>query len=424
MFNSTRVKLISDSSSEYYCETLTRAIIHPNTQRISPSNNDRLLFYVNPRDTDVDRRIKTVRGITKPLKLLFAPRYDYQRNATNTDTGLLQHLEQLKSRTVEYESRYVTLQDRYIAVKTKHKNLTSVDKVVHLEGAVGAVTFGKPVKPPKPPKPPKHGRKKSSGNYGNSQLQRGTDVHQQIEYYVNHGIGEFFRTYPRPHPMVNQIIKQLWMYSLTPLMCEFPVYHERLFIGTKIDMVCRNKRGNLVLVELKTGSIKAMCGYETYMEAPFTDVNDCRLWQAVLQVKLAALILELMYNVTPQACCVIVVENDTGITVDVDRFAGWFTPQCKPFLDVFSRGVVRLGLTGASCDRAALQALIDNPVSGEDDVDGEDCESSESIDNDGISRSEAKALMSASTLSHGTEWLKRQQFKPTTLNPFKRFKRS
>jgi hypothetical protein len=106
----------------------------------------------------------------------------------------------------------------------------------------------------------------------------------------------------------------------------------------------------MVFVELKTGDLNSMCGYYKKMETPFKDITDNRMWQAVLQVKLAALLVEKIYSLGHVRSVVIVVENDNGVTIDVDKRIRWFDERETQFLSTFSNICIEKNFVGVASE--------------------------------------------------------------------------
>lgn len=351
-----------DPKSKEYCEQFHRLKKHPLNKYISPvSSKERsILFRVS---NDDDKRMYVVRGITRPLKNIFFPAYSYTEKAPVMDMGTRQFVEMLKSNTALHDLSYDGLKNRFLTAE----NGSSCDTdngydIVYTDGLGTKVGMdGKRVFAGK-------GKGKGKGKDGRSRsrrraskrrpmtyremigLKRGKEVHDQTEYYVKNGMEQLFHKYREPHPMLDQIIKQLWIHKLVPVQSEYPIFHPKLFIGTNVDMVCRDEKGRMVFVELKTGDLNSMCGYYKKMESPFKDITDNRMWQAVLQVKLAALLVEKIYSLGHVRSVVIVVENDNGITIDVDERIKWFNERESQFLSTFSNISIERNFVGTASE--------------------------------------------------------------------------
>lgn len=85
---------------------------------------------------------------------------------------------------------------------------------------------------------------------------RGTLVHDQLSYYARfyHVDRQAFdRKWPKPNIYTTKVIVALHVLGLTPYYGEMPIYDDFIGYTTAIDLVCADKQGQLVLVELKTG---------------------------------------------------------------------------------------------------------------------------------------------------------------------------
>lgn len=349
-----------DPKSYRFCPALAQLVRHPYTQQHTPADGAFLFYVARPVSPGVGPGSESgsagrvaVRGITRALKDIFAPSYSYKVPAPYVDPAAKQCMEHLRADAIRHDDAYTSLKDRYRIVIEQTEQYLQPGGLYDADPRQYDVTFGVPgleVKRSAKPKKQKARKPKAPSSYASMiGVTRGTEVHTQMECYIDEGIDAFFKKYSAPHPMVDQIIKQLWIHGLTPLYSEFPVFHDVLFVGTNIDIVCKNRKNEMVLVELKTGCLDTMCKYWAPMGRPFVDVTDNRLWQAVLQIKFAALLLERKYGMPPVKTYVIVAENDVSITLDVDERIGWFRGKEREnaFLQLFCDGVIKNNYVGA-----------------------------------------------------------------------------
>jgi hypothetical protein len=93
-------------------------------------------------------------------------------------------------------------------------------------------------------------------------------VDRQVEQWVNRN-----KYFTMPHPMFLEIRKVLSGRSWVPIVAQLPVGCDKLRLGTKIDLLCRDSNLQLVILEIK-------CGFDGYydtetdarMLAPFEKV--------------------------------------------------------------------------------------------------------------------------------------------------------
>ena len=129
----------------------------------------------------------------------------------------------------------------------------------------------------------------------------GTLVHQELSDYANMSDADWIRKYPRPNMYTIKAIRALSVWRLEPLAGEWPIYDEDIPYATAIDMVCANSRGQVVLIEFKTG-------YEgTFVQPSYAGARlrtplgrlkggDCPRNKAMLQISLARTTLVKKYG--------------------------------------------------------------------------------------------------------------------------------
>jgi hypothetical protein len=97
----------------------------------------------------------------------------------------------------------------------------------------------------------------------------GITVDNQVERWASS------QNVPKPHPKFLKLKNELTSRGYTPLVSQLTLGCNALRLGTKIDLLCRNRTGGLVLFELK-------CGFEDYYDVqnqgfmlfPFQDLKQ------------------------------------------------------------------------------------------------------------------------------------------------------
>jgi hypothetical protein len=120
----------------------------------------------------------------------------------------------------------------------------------------------------------------------------GTQVHAELSDYANMPEDEWLRKYTRPNVYTIKAIRALSIWKLEPLAGEWPIYDEDVPYSTSIDMVCANSRGQVVLVEFKTGyegtfEMPSYAGARLRTPLGRLRGGDCPRNKAMLQISLA-----------------------------------------------------------------------------------------------------------------------------------------
>lgn len=157
---------------------------------------------------------------------------------------------------------------------------------------------------PRPLKAPT-GRSQGSGfNFGK---RRGTLIHQQLQDWVTLTKAQFTTKHSAHlHDWMLSMFDLITDHAdgLEPVWPEFQVYDETLRIGTAIDLLARDRAGNVVLLEFKTG----YSGYfaekheSRFYRGPFSRTRlglaFSPLHDAQLQLWLAMIILKRCYGIS------------------------------------------------------------------------------------------------------------------------------
>lgn len=162
-----------------------------------------------------------------------------------------------------------------------------------------------------PPKRAKRGPAASArGRFAG--LIKGTQVHREMRDLVVLDRKNFRKEHRAGmHDYTARLMRviverQKW----TPFLAEFPVYDEALGVGTAVDMVAVNERGELILLEYKTGYKNAFEGADGQMAHSLAALSNTVRNQATLQVVCAALILSRRYAVPLHAMQMYVMRVD------------------------------------------------------------------------------------------------------------------
>lgn len=148
----------------------------------------------------------------------------------------------------------------------------------------------------------------------------GKQVHQELSDYANMSDSEWTKKYPRPNMYSVKAIRALATWKLEPVSGEWAIYDEDIPYATAIDMVCVNSRGQLVIVEFKTG-YEGTFELPSYVGArlrnPLGNLpgGDCPRNKAMLQITLTRITLMKKYGLRNPLPLVIRI-HESGVTHD------------------------------------------------------------------------------------------------------------
>ncbi len=132
-------------------------------------------------------------------------------------------------------------------------------------------------------------------------VERGKDVHQELQDFITMPPKEFRARYKEVDPMTRAMMLALNGQKLVGVAAELIVHDASIGCGTAIDALCLDKRGRLVAVELKTGygraSFLAPLSKGKRMRAPFSQLADSPLNRAHLQLEYGVELLRRSYGV-------------------------------------------------------------------------------------------------------------------------------
>ena len=118
-------------------------------------------------------------------------------------------------------------------------------------------------------------------------LARGKDVHEEIAHFVMWDAARFKTHYKSVDPMTKAILMHLKKLRYTLVHAEYMVYDKLIGAGTAVDLVCLDRAGGLVFVELKTGYQNVFTNHRAMMCKPFAHVADSPLNRARTQLLFA-----------------------------------------------------------------------------------------------------------------------------------------
>lgn len=99
-------------------------------------------------------------------------------------------------------------------------------------------------------------------------------------------------------PEVQNFIQAMEEKELTPLVSEWTIYDESIKRASNVDLVCADKEGKLVIVDLK--SMEKDIKYHGYkgqtMSYPIDTLEDSKYYKQALQVGIYKLWIERLYN--------------------------------------------------------------------------------------------------------------------------------
>lgn len=121
---------------------------------------------------------------------------------------------------------------------------------------------------------------------------RGTVVHQELEDFILLDRKNFLKKHGSLHHLTHKLLHFIietmkWQ----PLRSEFNIFDEDLGIGTSVDFIGANEKGELVLVEVKCGFTDYFDRSQGLMLRSLHKLSDSPHHQANLQIIAAALLI-------------------------------------------------------------------------------------------------------------------------------------
>ena len=116
---------------------------------------------------------------------------------------------------------------------------------------------------------------------------RGKDVHEECAHITMWDAKRFAARYKSVDPMTKAVLLHLKGLGYTRVHAEYMVYDKALGAGTAVDMVCLDRAGHIVFVELKTGYQDIFTRHRENMKAPLAAIKDSPLNRARTQLLFA-----------------------------------------------------------------------------------------------------------------------------------------
>jgi hypothetical protein len=140
-------------------------------------------------------------------------------------------------------------------------------------------------------KQPKQRVKKEAKGWHYGKI-RGTVVHQELEDFILLDRKNFLKKHGSLHHLTHKLLSFIidtmkWQ----PLRSEFNIFDEALRIGTSIDFVGVNEKGELILVEVKCGFTNYFDRSQGPMLHSLYELSDSPHHQANLQIITAAMLI-------------------------------------------------------------------------------------------------------------------------------------
>lgn len=143
-------------------------------------------------------------------------------------------------------------------------------------------------------------------------MARGAMVHEQLECYVNSdmNIKEVKKRFGRVHPYFKKAVLAMREWGWRPIISELPIYDPGLHIATKIDLICVDDKGKIILVEWKCG----MDNYGRRGNAPMLgplrkSFSNCPINQAFVQLLFTKMLLQ-NYDLHPEKSYVVQISSE------------------------------------------------------------------------------------------------------------------
>ncbi len=140
-------------------------------------------------------------------------------------------------------------------------------------------------------------------------ISRGKIVHDQINLCSNNK--KLCDTkYGYIDPMTEYFFTWIKIRKLVPVICELPICDPSIKLGTAADMIAKDSKGDLYLIEVKTGNLKTFNSYNGAMESGLSDLNNSPYNQGRLQLIVTYQILKRIYSINIKRCILVHLSDD------------------------------------------------------------------------------------------------------------------
>jgi len=161
---------------------------------------------------------------------------------------------------------------------------------------------------------------------------------QLVERWIAESVPFVPRSFRRLPPTTSPHLRALLDFHYTnrwqPLFTQYRVFAPGLGVGTRIDEICIDAEGNLIVVELKYGYDQYREFGNACMNAPLDDVLDSPQHQHMLQCGLPALMLQRHWKVKVGGAFVVYVTDGEVYPLPV---AAWFWERQDAIWDAFEQ---------------------------------------------------------------------------------------
>lgn len=153
-------------------------------------------------------------------------------------------------------------------------------------------------------------------------LARGSKVHLQVADFVSLPLEQYKARHEPVDPMTQAVLSCLHRLGYLGVHAEYLVYHEALGLGTAVDLVCLDRSGTLVFIELKTGYHDAftVSKKNSTMKGPFASISDTPLNRARTQILLAQALYASNHKIVPTGCVIHVDRKCRAMAFDMGPF--------------------------------------------------------------------------------------------------------
>jgi hypothetical protein len=125
--------------------------------------------------------------------------------------------------------------------------------------------------------------------FPNQGQQRGKKIHRDMQRYIDFVTQRVEKRPKRFHEYSRKLIVALEKWGLIPIDSEHPVADMAINVASAVDIICRNERNELVLIEVKTGMDNYIQKGNSTLQGPLSGIfNNCPLHQAFLQLIMTA----------------------------------------------------------------------------------------------------------------------------------------
>lgn len=154
---------------------------------------------------------------------------------------------------------------------------------------------------------------------GKGGLLKGKKVHEQMQQTVQMSWKDFSKRNPNIEPESYWLWAWIMSRKLKVLAPEVPVGFSEIDVATAVDMVCENKKGEVVLVEWKTGMENTFTIDTGNMKGVMNGYGNSESNQAQLQAYVTKMMFEETFGIKVKESLVVNINPKDVVHFEVDK---------------------------------------------------------------------------------------------------------